>query len=266
MNFAQGPIPLALEVLDRLFPPDVAARMSPDEHTRYGLAKAPTTMGVYLEEMGAWRAGALDVLDFGCGCGGETLWLAERVRSAHGVDVDHRAVAQARKARDRAGAANCSFKWSPDGRLPYPDRTFDAVFSTDTFTHVIDLELAFAEILRVLKPGGSLLTRFGPLFHSPHGCELHWACRVPYAHLLFGLDAIASLRAARGGSRRRPASWHELGLNARRFRDYAAAVERAGFEMSRFEAIPVKGLKRLAAAPRVGDLFIFGVDGHLRRA
>jgi hypothetical protein len=33
----------------------------------------------------------------------------------------------------------------------------------------------------------------------------------------------------------------------------------------RFHPIPVKGLKRLAAAPLIGDLFIFGVDCHIRR-
>jgi hypothetical protein len=33
----------------------------------------------------------------------------------------------------------------------------------------------------------------------------------------------------------------------------------------RFHPIAVKGLKRLAAAPMIGDLFIFGVDCHIRR-
>ena len=129
----------------------------------------------------------------------------------------------------------------------------------------MDLDLAFSEIARVLKPGGSLLTRFGPLFHSPHGYHLYWACQVPYAHLLFGLDAIAAMRADRGGSAKQPASWRDMGLNGLRFRDYAASVERAGFEIVRFRPIPVKGLSRLAAAPLIGDLFIFGVDCHIRR-
>ena len=35
--------------------------------------------------------------------------------------------------------------------------------------------------------------------------------------------------------------------------------------LARFRAIPVKGLTRLAAAPLIGDLFIFGVDCHVRR-
>jgi len=182
-----------------------------------------------------------------------------------GVDVDEKAIAYAREALAASALRNCRFEWSADGRLPFAEASFDAVLSTDTFEHVMDLDVAFSEIARVLKPGGSLLTRFGPLFNSPHGYHLYWACQVPYAHLLFGLDAIAAMRAARGGSSRRPASWQELGLNGLRFREYLASVERAGFEVVRFRPIPVKGLTRLAAAPVVGDLFIFGIDCHIRR-
>jgi SAM-dependent methyltransferase len=265
MPLSQPRVPLLLELLDRVFPPNAAAFMSGDEQTQHEIVKASATMGSYLAELGAERIGQLDILDFGCGWGGETIWLAQRARSVSGVDVDEKAIAQARKALDSSAVRNCRFEWSSDGRLPFADASFDAVLSTDTFEHVMDLDLAFGEIARVLKPGGSLLTRFGPLFRSPHGYHLYWACQVPYAHLIFGLDAIAAMRASRGGSLKQPTSWRELGLNGRRFRDYLASVERAGFEVVRFRPIPVKGLKRLAALPLVGDLFIFGVDCHIRR-
>lgn len=265
MQFSRRRVPLLLEALDRLFPPNQAAFMSSDEQTRHEIVKADATMGSYLAELGADRIGELDILDYGCGWGGETLWLAQKARSVCGVDVDEKAIAQAQKACDATGITNCRFAWSSDGHLPFADASFDAVLSTDTFEHVMDLDLAFTEIARVLKPGGSLLTRFGPLFRSPHGYHLYWACQVPYAHLLFGLDAIAAMRANRGGSTQQPASWRELGLNGLRFRDYAASVERAGFEIVRFRPIAVKNLKRLAAAPLIGDLFIFGVDCHIRR-
>jgi len=265
MQFSRRRVPLLLEALDRLFPPNPGAFMSGDEQTRHEIVKADATMGSYLAELGADRVGELDILDYGCGWGGETLWLAQKARSVRGVDVDEKAIVQAQKACDASGVTNCRFEWSPDGHLPFADASFDAVLSTDTFEHVMDLDLAFTEIARVLKPGGSLLTRFGPLFRSPHGYHLYWACQVPYAHLLFGLDAIAAMRANRGGSAKQPASWRELGLNGLRFRDYAASVARAGFEVVRFRPNAVKGLTRLAAAPLIGDLFIFGVDCHIRR-
>jgi len=265
MPFTQPRIPLLLDLLDRVFPPNASAFMSVEQQTTHEIVKASWTMGSYLAELGRDRIGSFDFLDFGCGWGGETLWLAGHARSVSGVDVDDKAIAQAQKALEASAVRNCRFEWSPDGRLPFADATFDAVLSTNTFEHVMDLDLAFAEIARVLKPGGSLLTRFGPLFYSPQGYHLYWACQVPYAHLIFGLDAIAAMRARRGGSQLRPTSWRDLGLNGLRFRDYVASVERADFEVVRFRSIPVRGLQTLASLPLVGDLFIFGVDCHIRR-
>src|SRR5262249_18147726 len=184
IRMSRRQIPLALEVLDRVFPPNANTFMSSDQQTQHEIVKASQTMGSYVAELGTDRVGELDILDFGCGWGGETLWLAHRARSVRGRGVDSHAVAPAPTALKRSGLTNCDFEWSPDGRLPFADGSFDAVLSTDTFEHVMDLDLAFREVARVLKPGGSLLTRFGPLFKSPHGYHLYWACQVPYAHLL----------------------------------------------------------------------------------
>jgi SAM-dependent methyltransferase len=256
-------VPLLLDYLDRWFPPDPSAFMASHEQTRHEVLKATETMGTYLAELGDTRG--LDILDFGCGWGGETLWAAERVRSARGVDVDGKAIAQAQAALAESTVTNCRFEWSADGHLPFAERSFDAVLSTDTFEHVMDLDLAFSEIARVLRPGGSLLTRFGPLFYSPHGGHLYWACKVPYAHLLFGLRAIAALRARRGGAARTIESWQDLGLNGKRFDDYVRSVKRAGLVIERFAPVPVRGLTLATRVPVVRNLFIFGVDCHVRR-
>ena len=258
-------LPWLLLQLDRIFPANPQAFMTGNQQTVHEIAKASTSMGAYLAELGDQRIGSLDVLDFGCGWGGETLWLASRVRSVCGVDVDRRAIEQAKATVRASNAGNCRCEWSADGRLPFADASFDAVLSTNVFEHVMDLDLAFREIRRVLRPGGSLLTRFGPLFYSPHGYHLYWACQVPYAHLLFGLDAIGAIRAARGGSRVRPRSWQDLGLNAKRFDDYRASVDGAGLEIIRFQPLAVKGLTTAASLPFVKDWFIFGIDCHVRR-
>jgi SAM-dependent methyltransferase len=257
------PVPVLLQVLDRVFPPNPSAFMSSREQTAHESVKASETMGAYLAELG--NTATLDILDYGCGWGGETLWAARRVRSACGVDVDANAIAQARNALAGSGARNCQFALSADGRLPFPDASFDAVLSTDTFEHVMDLHLAYREIARVLRPGGSLLTRFGPLFRSPHGGHLYWACQVPYAHLLFGMDAIVALRERRGGTPRKVGSWQDLGLNGRRFDDYRAAMTAAGFDVVRFRPIPVRGTWPAVKLPLLKDFFIFGIDCHVRR-
>jgi SAM-dependent methyltransferase len=248
--------------LDRLFPPNPRAHFTPEQATEYELGKAAGTMGRYLAELASHE---VEVLDFGCGWGGETIWLAERVSRVVGVDPDPRSIEQARAALARSGARNCAFECAPDGRLPWPDESFDAVFSTDTLEHVMDLDVAFAELWRVLRPGGVLLSRFGPLFCSPHGYHLYWACQVPYAHLVFGLPAILELRQARSGAPSGARTWQEMGLNRKRFREFKASAAQAGFELTRFAAIPVRGLTILTKLPALGDLFVFGVDCRLEK-
>src|SRR5947208_10335055 len=112
MQFSRRRIPLVLAALDRLFPPNRSAFMSGDEQTRHEIVKADATMGSYLAELGADRVGELDILDYGCGWGGETLWLAQKARTACGVDVDPNAIAQAQKARAFSGVTNCRFELS----------------------------------------------------------------------------------------------------------------------------------------------------------
>jgi hypothetical protein len=54
-------------------------------------------------------------------------------------------------------------------------------------------------------------------------------------------------------------------LNQRTFRDFKRSALAANFEVVRFAALPVRGLRTFARLPLVGDLFIFGIDLHLRR-
>ena len=43
---------------------------------------------------------------------------------------------------------------APPGPLPFANQTFDMVFSKDALLHVPDKDALFAQIFRVLKPGG----------------------------------------------------------------------------------------------------------------
>jgi SAM-dependent methyltransferase len=187
------------------------------------------------------------------------------VRSVVGVDIEAAAIEQANRASAAEGATNCRFAKTHSGVLPFADRSFDAVFSTNTFEHVMDLDIAFRELFRVLRPGGVVLSRFGPLFFSPQGYHLYWACQVPYAHLLCGLDAVLALRNARCDTPREASSWQALGLNGRRYRDYKRSASAAGFNLERFERIPVRKLRWLASIQGIGDLATFGIDCRLSR-
>src|SRR5436190_15805629 len=89
-----------LRIADRFFPPDPAARMTSMEQTEHEVSKANSSMGAYLAEIGRQD---IDVLDFGAGWGGETLWLAHRVRSVAGVDADPLSVSRSKAAQHDMG-------------------------------------------------------------------------------------------------------------------------------------------------------------------
>jgi hypothetical protein len=123
-------------------------------------------------------------------------------------------------------------------------------------------EQILAEIYRVLKPGGSFLSCFGPLFYSPLGYHLCWATQVPYAHLLFGFGPVIEVRNTKRAPWH-PASWRQTGLNGLTFGRFRRAVRASGLESRRLNRIAVRNLNLLARTPMLGNLLTFGIDCRL---
>jgi ubiquinone/menaquinone biosynthesis C-methylase UbiE len=101
-----------------------------------------------------------EVLDIGCGLGAvdELLITQYGASSVVGIDVDP-ALLEGLLARvKRAGLADRirGVKVEP-GRLPFTDARFDVVFSKDSLVQIPDKPALFAEILRVLRPGGRFI-------------------------------------------------------------------------------------------------------------
>jgi SAM-dependent methyltransferase len=99
-----------------------------------------------------------DALDFGCGVGRLTQALATRFDSVTGLDVSESMVEQAERLR-RSEQANVRFIACAENTLPFPDSTFDLVFSLIVLQHVPP-RLArryISEFLRVLRPGGTAI-------------------------------------------------------------------------------------------------------------
>jgi phosphoethanolamine N-methyltransferase len=94
------------------------------------------------------------VLDLGCGTGGITAFLAESYGPARivGVDIDRGLIERAGKRA--AGSSSLSFRTVRPGPLPFADGSFDGVFSKDAMVHIEDKETLFADIVRLLRPGG----------------------------------------------------------------------------------------------------------------
>jgi len=98
-----------------------------------------------------------EVLDIGCGLGAVDELLITRygASSVVGIDVDP-ALLEGLQARvKRAGLVGRirGVKVEP-GRLPFADAGFDIVFSKDSLVQIPGKPALFADMLRVLRPGG----------------------------------------------------------------------------------------------------------------
>ncbi len=98
----------------------------------------------------------MSLLDAGCGGGSITLGLAELVTPGEvmGLDASDTEIQIANKATSDLGLKNVHFQQGDVYELPFPDSSFDAVFSNSLLEHLSDPEQALREFHRVLKPRG----------------------------------------------------------------------------------------------------------------
>lgn len=96
------------------------------------------------------------VLDAGCGTGNFSLKLARMGYEVTGIDISPDMLDIARSKAIRSGYSIRFLKMDLTG-LDFPDHSFDKVLSMAAWEFVPDPQRGFAELWRVLKPGGSLI-------------------------------------------------------------------------------------------------------------
>jgi SAM-dependent methyltransferase len=99
------------------------------------------------------------VADLGCGAGTDSLVAAQMVGpSGHvtGIDMTPEMLLRARRAAAELGAANVDFVEGEIEQLPLEDASVDVVISNGVIDLVPDKDRVFAEIGRVLRPGGRI--------------------------------------------------------------------------------------------------------------
>ena len=99
------------------------------------------------------------VLDLGSGAGNDVFVARHEVGESGrvlGVDMVPEMIAKARANADKLGYANVEFRLGEIEHLPVESGTIDCVISNCVLNLVPDKRRAFAEIARVLKPGGRL--------------------------------------------------------------------------------------------------------------
>lgn len=138
------------------------------------------------------------VLEIGGGTGVQLRWY----RPDAEVVVLEPDAAMAARARERARAAiaRVTVVEGVAEELPFPDESFDTVAASFVFCTVTDPEGAFAEALRVLRPGGLLLllehvhVRWQPARALLSGMAPYWARMAGGCRL--DRDTVGSLKAA----------------------------------------------------------------------
>lgn len=93
------------------------------------------------------------VLEVGVGLGADHQLFAEAGAILSGIDLTQRAIDHT-ASRFKLFGLKSDLQRADAEDLPFPDSTFDMVFSWGVIHHSPDTPKAAAEILRVLKPGG----------------------------------------------------------------------------------------------------------------
>jgi len=98
------------------------------------------------------------ILDIGCGIGGPALYLAGKLDcTVDGVTLSAAQAARANEKAQEAGVADRAHFHQLDGlHTGYPDNSYDVVWAVESLMHIEDRPAFFAEVMRLLRPGGTL--------------------------------------------------------------------------------------------------------------
>lgn len=94
------------------------------------------------------------ILDLGCNTGYGSEILFQKAKKVVGVDVSEKAISTAKK---QYGILGIDFQLIDGKQLPFEDNEFDMVISCQVIEHIIDYNVYFNELRRVLSPSGIVI-------------------------------------------------------------------------------------------------------------
>ncbi|MBR3182106.1 MAG: class I SAM-dependent methyltransferase [Eggerthellaceae bacterium] len=137
------------------------------------------------EELAVWALPFLPIksdariLDIGCGGGANLERLLQRVPEGHVTGIDYSSVsvqASSEYNADAIAQGRCDVMEGDVRNMPFADDAFDIITAFET-VYYWDLPAAFAEVKRVLKPGGIFLVSNEDDRGDPEVLEL--ATKIP---------------------------------------------------------------------------------------
>jgi SAM-dependent methyltransferase len=100
----------------------------------------------------------------GCGYGDDAIRIAMLGADVEAFDISPKTVAIAQQRAHRFSKVQLNVRVAATEAMPYESETFDLIFA-NVVLHHCSLQRALTEIVRVTKPGGSILLR-EPYMHS----------------------------------------------------------------------------------------------------
>ena len=117
------------------------------------------------------------LLDIGCGIGGASRMAAMTGAAVTGIDLTPEFVDTARVLSDRVGLGDrTEFLATAGESMPFDDGSFDAAVMVHVGMNVPDKTAVFAEVHRVLRPGGAFA-----LYEQVRTCEGELPYPLPWA-------------------------------------------------------------------------------------
>lgn len=134
------------------------------------------------------------VLEAGCGVGAQTLLLAANSPQAQfvSVDISAESLALAAARVSGEGFTNVTFRQADICNLPFQAGIFDHVFVCFTLEHIPNPLLALANLMKVLRPGGTIT-----VIEGDHGTAVFHP-NTPAAHHV--IDCLVELQRQAGGN------------------------------------------------------------------
>ena len=167
------------------------------------------------------------ILEIGCGTGSLAVYMVKELGAKHVLATDIEAV------NIEFAQANLKHNY-PElvDRIEYrvamttdlkPDDLFDCVVGKDMFEHIIEFKKVFDGICAHLKPGGRLMSGFGPLWESMkggHALTIH-----PFDHLLPESYVVNRFNKTHDN---KITSIYDYGLNKLKLKDYQKIFKESG--------------------------------------
>ncbi|MDR4481289.1 MAG: class I SAM-dependent methyltransferase [Nitrospira sp.] len=116
------------------------------------------------------RCAGKTVLDYCCGNGQQALWLSDHGAVAHGIDISPVSIENARREAKRRGlSSEITFQVMDAEATGFADSFFDLVVISGVLHH-LDLDRAYRELARILKPNGQIIVTEA----LRHNLLIHW--------------------------------------------------------------------------------------------